>query len=1068
MAISLFEHNQKAYESAVSLMEETGKAAIIHPTGTGKSFIGFKLAEENPHAVICWLSPSDYIFKTQLENLRDASNGYAPENILFFTYAKLMFMTDDEFEAILPDYIVLGEFHRCGASEWGKGVQKLLNLYANVPILGLSATNIRYLDNQRDMADELFDGNIASEMTLGEAIVRGMLLPPTYVLSIYAYEKELEKHKRRVAVQKNIIVREKSKEKIEELCRAIASADGLDKVFHKYIKNKSSKFIAFCSNAEHAKEIAECVPKWLEFVDKEPHVYIVYSAEPTSEKAFETFKEDFDPEHIKLLICVDMLNVGVHVENISGVMMFRPTISPIIYKQQLGRALSASKTKDPIVFDLVNNFESLYSLGTIEDEMRMAIGYYMSTEHEGYIKNETFTIYDETRDCREIFTELQNTLSTSWEEGYSATKAYFDAYGNLSIPKRYKSVNGIAVGSWVNIQRRVRAGKIFGILTADRIKKLDEISMIWESNQELTWGNGLNHAKKYYEKNGNLEVAVVYVDEDGFRLGTWLANVRQRYQKGLLTDEEVSQLNELSMVWQFRDFAWERNFSEAEKYFREHGDLNVKADYITDTGMRLGRWIQHMRTSRKSGILKLTDTQLEQLASIAIEWDDILDVQWKRAFEEAKLYFEENGHLNSLVYFKTKSGFALGQLLDRQRKAAVGKGHHDKRRIAERKELLNSIGMIWEEDSWEKRYALLEAYKNEHGSVADISQEYVVEGIWLGKWLAILRRIKTGEINGRSLTEEQVQKLETLGVKWDYSWKEETWAENYAEAVAYFNEHGNSEIPQNYVLPNGKKLGLWIAKQRRDFNDGKLSEEKIKKLNNIDMRFDNALELQWEMKYAAAKAYFEKHGDLKVPNEFRTENGITLGVWINNLKQTRKNCLRKISKEQLAMLDNLNMVWSIESADENWNSKYSLLQRYFKERGNSNAPYDCVFEQTALGEWVRTQRKRYKKGTLQKERVKKLEALKFKWDYSWGDEQWDLNFETALKYKEHYGVIDAPVTYIAENGRRIGLWFSHQRGDYRYGRLSQDRIQKLEDAGIHWQVPSGYYNRNRFEDVSEG
>lgn len=82
---------------------------------------------------------------------------------------------------IRPDHIVIDEFRRCGAELWGKGVQQLLKLYPKAPVLGLSATAIRYLDNQRNMADELFDGNVASEMTLGEAIVRGILNPPIYV-----------------------------------------------------------------------------------------------------------------------------------------------------------------------------------------------------------------------------------------------------------------------------------------------------------------------------------------------------------------------------------------------------------------------------------------------------------------------------------------------------------------------------------------------------------------------------------------------------------------------------------------------------------------------------------------------------------------------------------------------------------------------------------------------------------------------------------------------------------------------------------------------------------------------
>ena len=183
MGISLFMHNQTAYEAAMAMLSKTGKAAVIHPTGTGKSFIGFKLCEEHPKASVCWLSPSEYIFKTQIENLKAVTGGYMPENIQFYTYAKLMNLTEDELSELRPDYIILDEFHRCGAEMWGKGVKSLLETYPEASVLGLSATAIRYLDNQRNMADELFDGCVASEMTLGEAIVRGILNPPKYRVS---------------------------------------------------------------------------------------------------------------------------------------------------------------------------------------------------------------------------------------------------------------------------------------------------------------------------------------------------------------------------------------------------------------------------------------------------------------------------------------------------------------------------------------------------------------------------------------------------------------------------------------------------------------------------------------------------------------------------------------------------------------------------------------------------------------------------------------------------------------------------------------------------------------------
>ena len=165
MALRLFEHNEKAYHAAVRMMEQYGKAAIVHPTGTGKSYIAFKLIEDNPEKVVIWLSPSEYIFKTQLESLKRNDPDFPLANVHFYTYAKLMCCTQaqlDEIAAQKPAYIILDEFHRAGAECWGESTVALLKLCPDAKLLGLTATNIRYLDNNRDMAEELFDSRVAS------------------------------------------------------------------------------------------------------------------------------------------------------------------------------------------------------------------------------------------------------------------------------------------------------------------------------------------------------------------------------------------------------------------------------------------------------------------------------------------------------------------------------------------------------------------------------------------------------------------------------------------------------------------------------------------------------------------------------------------------------------------------------------------------------------------------------------------------------------------------------------------------------------------------------------------
>ena len=601
--IKLFEHNETAYISAIQMLTETGKAAVIHPTGTGKSFIAFKLCYDNADKKICWLSPGEYIFKTQCENLAAAGSA-VPRNIAFFTYAKLMLMTDAELEEIKPDYIILDEFHRCGAEMWGQGVKRLLNLYSDTPILGLTATNIRYLDNRRDMADEL------------------------------------------------------------------------DKVFAKHMPKRDGKYIVFCASFDHMNEMADKAKEWFAKVDTEPHIYKAYSNDPAASKAFSAFKADVS-KHLKLLYSIDMLNEGINVDDIDGVILLRPTVSPIIYKQQIGRALSAGKKSNPVIFDIVLNIENLYSIGAVEEEMQIATAYYRSLGEESSIVNDSFSIYDEVKDCRELFSRLNDVLTVSWQTMFEQAKKYYSENGDLEVPARFITNDGYSLGHWIYNQRAVRKGQQTGNLSEEQIEKLNSIGMRWDLYTDYSWEKNFNAAKDYYEKNGHLDVPSRFVTRDGLPLGAWLSSLRTWESSGIhpkyLSAERKKQLESIGMIWSKLDYYWEQNFSEALRYYRKNGDLIVPSNFVTDNGVRLGSWI----------------------------------------FRQRKLH----------------SGSCKGTPL-----------------TAEQTARLNSIGMVWEpEDPWLMSFNLVKGYYKEHGNI-NISQSTVVNGVWLGKWIAEQKkRLKSGK-----------------------------------------------------------------------------------------------------------------------------------------------------------------------------------------------------------------------------------------------------------------------------------------------------------------------------------
>ena len=823
MSIKLFEHNQSAYESVLEMLSDEGKAAVVHPTGTGKSYIGFKLCEQFSEKIVCWLSPSEYIFNTQLENLKQDSDGWLPENITFFTYAKLMLMTDSELADIKPDYIVLDEFHRCGAEMWGDGVDRLLSMYPDTPILGLSATAIRYLDNQRNMADELFDGNIASEMTLGEAIVRGILNPPKYVMSVFAYQEDYNRLKRRVRRAKSKAVRDSAERYLEALRRALEMADGLDKVFDKHMENRTGKYIVFCSNIEHLREMQSKAKEWFGKIDSEPHIYTAYSEDPTTSKEFQNFKQD-DSNHLKLLYAIDMLNEGIHVDDVSGVILFRPTVSPIIYKQQIGRALAAGKNHVPVIFDIVNNIENLYSIGTIQQEMQVAISYYRSHGMDSYIVNDRFEVIDEVREAKQLFDTLNDTLSASWDVMFSYAEQYYLTNGNLEVPRRYKTDDGYSLGNWIFTQRKVYAGESYGCLDKHRIKKLENIGMVWNSTRDLVWERNYNAAQTYFESNGNLYVPVDYITDDGIKLGVWLSNLRTYRKndnhKAMLTHERIKKLEAIGMIWDVPDYLWQQNYNALLDYYRSHGNIDVPKGYVTEDGIKLNLWLLNVkqayrRTDRKG--YRLSASQIQQLEELGIDWRTRSEIVFESGLSHAKDYFSENGNLDVPVSYKCSDGYKLGGWIsDQKEKFAAGKLTQDKI------EALEKIGMVWEKpDSWNERFSLAEDYFRSHGDL-EIPPQYTVNGIWLSKWLDEQRQIRNGKRKGKSLTDEQIKRLDEIGMRWCKK-EELQWDEQFADVQAYRQNYGNINIPQSYLSPNGRRSGLWLQRQKKKLRDGKLS-----------------------------------------------------------------------------------------------------------------------------------------------------------------------------------------------------------------------------------------------------
>lgn len=769
MPIELYAHNQKAYAAAASLLAKSGKAAVIHPTGTGKSYIAFKLIEDNPAARFLWFSPSEYIFKTQCEGLRRGCPDFPLEKVRFCTYAKLSAMAGEEIALLAADYIILDEFHRCGAQQWGGAVQQLLNSHPAAKLLGLSATNVRYLDNNRDMAEELFGGQVASEMTLGEAIVRGILPAPKYVATIFKYQQDLALLQQRVNNLRGAGLRDANQKYLDALRRALEQAEGLDKVFARHITDKSGRYIVFCSGYEHMRDMMRLSREWFAGVSRDIHFYSAYSEDPAASREYAGFKAD-NSAALKLLFCIDMLNEGVHVKDISGVILFRPTISPIVYKQQIGRALTAGESKTPLILDVVNNFDGLCSIAQLQNEMGAAVQRLYANGEGARVVTDSFEVIEQVEDCRRLFEQLENSLCNTWEQYFHAASLYAAEHGSLNVPKAYKTPGGLSLGSWIITQRRVRRGLVGGVLTESQIERLNGIGMVWETRSEAAWNRSFAAAKAYCERHGDLMVPARYKTEDGFALGQWLNSLRQSAEGKkpafALTPERKAQLDSIGMIWDARDWQWENGFRHAAAYFAEHGDLLVPARYKSADGFLLGSWLAGQRNSRNRGCGQKTfdAEKIRRLEAIGMQWETKYDLLWRDAYQAAKEYYRQHGSLQMPAEYTTQNGVRLGKWVRRQQYAYQHPEKSNAVLTAERIRLLEAIGMQWEPtDSWEHRYNLTKSYLAEHGDLKIPARYKTADGIWLGRWLYEQKR-ELARPEATKLAPGQKIKLQQLGI----------------------------------------------------------------------------------------------------------------------------------------------------------------------------------------------------------------------------------------------------------------------------------------------------------------
>ena len=397
-----------------------------------------------------------------------------------------------------------------------------------------------------------------------------------------------------------------------------------------------------------------------------------------------------------------------------------------------------------------------------------------------------FEITGILKDYYDLTTEVNSIDNSNWEKMYSIAKMYYEQYGDLDVARSCRVIEergkiivlkkedlkynaAIRLGDWLRNQRQAKKGHGARSWDNDKEKKLNQIGMIWEKNEQ-SWNEMYDIAKKYYEQYGDLDVArscrvieergkiIVLKKEDlkynaAIRLGEWL-NSQRRAKKGHGTcswdNEREEKLNQIEMIWDKSGPSWNEMYDIAKKYYEQYGDLDVtiscrvieergkiivlkKEDLKYNAAIRLGEWLNSQRRAKKGhGTCSWDNEREEKLNQIEMIWDKS-GPSWNEMYDIAKKYYEQYGNLDVTQYCRVieESGkiivlkkedlryrdvIRLGEWLNTQRKAKKGSGDSWNE---EKEEKLNQIGMIWDknEQLWNEMYNVAKKYYEQYGDL---------------------------------------------------------------------------------------------------------------------------------------------------------------------------------------------------------------------------------------------------------------------------------------------------------------------------------------------------------------
>ena len=464
-------------------------------------------------------------------------------------------------------------------------------------------------------------------------------------------------------------------------------------------------------------------------------------------------------------------------------------------------------------------------------------------------------------------------LAEQWEENYNALLKFQSQSGNCYVVQG-TVFEGLNLGSWVNSQRIKRRK---GLLTPEKIKKLDRIRFSWEPLADQ-WQEAFEALKSFKKKNGHCRISKCN-EVNLQNLGVWV--IVQRSHKAKLSREQIAQLDSIGFSWDPSTDKWEESFEGLKEFRNKEGHCRVARGKVVK-GIPLGDWVHRQR--RRLHFRQIPRAQIKRLDSIGFSWDPA-DEHWEESFAELAKFRKREGHCK-VPQIMVQNKLHLGNWVSLQRK-------RKNRLPPEQIRRLDALGFCWDviAETWEENFAELVKFSKQNGH-SRVAAKFEINGLALGMWASRQRKKRS------LLTKDQVKRLDSLGFCWDPLADE--WEEAFTELSKFRNREGHCKVAAKFSVGT-LKLGVWVSMQRQ--NRKQLAKERIVKLDSIGFCWD-PLSVQWDEAFAELAKFRKCEGHCKV-SKSHSSNGINLGQWIIRQRGIRD----QLTPERIKRLNSLGFIW---------------------------------------------------------------------------------------------------------------------------------------------------------------